>query len=182
MWTKEKIDEFMSDYGFKPKNTKSEVKELPNILQEDEELRALLDGMLKRVNGNDFNGAGLVIATNKRIIFFRKSFIGTISKEEIPLRMVTSSGYRKGLMMSGVVITTANNEASVEYCDKKEAEQFNAIVQELLNEQHSSQNNAQTNQSQPSNFEQLEKLFELKQKGIITEDEFNQQKGKLLQN
>jgi len=38
----------------------------------------------------------------------------------------------------------------------------------------------QPTQLQPSNIEQLEKLYELKQKGIITEEEFNQQKAKLL--
>jgi len=181
MWTAEKVDKFMADYGFKPKNTKSEVKELPNILQADEELRGLLDGMLKRVNGKDLNGAGLVIATNMRIIFFRKSIIGTVSKEDIPLRMITSSAYRKGLMMSAIAIITANNEAVVDYCENKEAERFNAIVHELLNEQRTvSQKNVQTQQPQTTNFEQLEKLFELKQKGIITEEEFNQQKAKLL--
>ena len=33
MWTKEKIDKFISSNGFKPKKTKREIKELPNILK-----------------------------------------------------------------------------------------------------------------------------------------------------
>ena len=181
MWTKEKVDKFMADYGFKPKNTKSEVKELPNILQEGEEIHGLLEGFFKRVSGTSSNSLGLVIASNKRIIFFRKSIIGTVSKEEIPLRMVTSSAYRKGLIQSGIAIVAANNDAVVECFEKREAERFNKIVNDLLTEQHTtSQNNAQIHQSQPSNLDQLEKLFELKQKGIITEEEFNRQKAKLL--
>ena len=29
MWTKEKVDKFISNNGFKPKKTKREIKELP---------------------------------------------------------------------------------------------------------------------------------------------------------
>lgn len=181
MWTKEKIDKFVADYGFKPSNTKSEVKELPNLLHADEELRGLLEGILT-LSGKSSNGIGLLIATNKRIIFFRKSIIGTQTKEEYPLRQVTSSVYRKGLIMGGVGITTANNDAVIDHCVKTEAERFDRILHEVLEEYHAtmSQNNTQPQTTQLSNLEQLEKLFELKQKGIITEEEFNQQKAKLL--
>jgi len=179
MWTKEKIDSFMAGYGFKPQNTKSEVKELPNILHPDEELHGLLNGFLKQGKNND--SLGVLIATNKRIIFYRKSIIGTVTKEEIPIRMITSSMYRKGLMTSAVAIITANNETVVDCFDKKETERFSEIVNKLVSEHHNTiKNNAQPKQAQLSNLEQLEKLFELKQKGIITEEEFNQQKLKLL--
>ena len=42
--------------------------------------------------------------------------------------------------------------------------------------------NIEPKQVQQSVNEQLEKLFELKQNGIITEDEFEQQKSILLKN
>ena len=43
MWTKEKVDKFIVDYGFNHRETKREIKELPNILYEEEKLCSLLE-------------------------------------------------------------------------------------------------------------------------------------------
>jgi len=185
MWTKEKVEKFIVNYGFSPKETKREIKELPNILYADEELHGLLEGDLKRKLGNLGHSAGhngLVIATNKRIIFFHKSsFLGVISRYEMPLYMITSCEYGDGFLSSGIAIFTANQQAAVDWCVKEEAKRFHKIVNELLTGQHTSaKKNTQHQQVISSNLEQLEKLFELKQKEIITEDEFKQHKAKLL--
>ncbi|HET6995215.1 MAG TPA: PH domain-containing protein [Chitinophagaceae bacterium] len=187
MWTKEALETFMKDFGFKPSMTKPEIKELPSLLSPDEKLHGLLEGMLKRVHNNDINGNGLVIATNKRIIFFRKSIIGTVTKEEIPISKVSSASFRKGLMFASVAVITASNEAVVEQCDKTLANRFSQVVQKLISDLGTPF--GQTAAPQPVNGAtngapdlslQLEKLFELKQKGILTEDEFSAQKAKLL--
>ncbi|AFD06236.1 PH domain-containing protein [Solitalea canadensis] len=85
MWTSERIDEFSKSFGHKPFSTKSEMKELPNLLKADEQLLGLLEGNLKEIHGRNVAGQGLVIVTDKRVIFFRKSFIGTVTKEETPI-------------------------------------------------------------------------------------------------
>jgi hypothetical protein len=186
MWTKESIETFMKDYGFKPNMTKPEIKELPSMLHPDEKLHGLLEGMLKRVHNNDINGNGIVIATNKRIIFFRKSIIGTVTKEEIPISKVSSASYRKGLMFSSVAVITASNEAVVEQCDKTVAKRFSETVQKLISDLDTPLGQTAVPQSTPvavnsgPDLGQLEKLFDLKQKGILTEEEFNAQKAKLL--
>jgi hypothetical protein len=139
--------------------------------------------MLKRVHNRDINGNGLVIATNKRIIFFRKSIIGTVTKEEIPISKVSSSSFRKGLMFSSVAIITSNNEAVVDQCDKTVGKRFSDTVQTLvsnLDTGHQPQTQTGSNGQNHSNLEQLEKLFDLKQKGILTEEEYAAQKAKLL--
>ena len=185
MWTKEKIDKFMSINGFSPKKTKREIKELPNILYADEELCGLLEGHITHglEGGITASSEGLVIATNKRVIFFHKSkFFGVISQQEMQLNTIVSCRYSKGILFSTISISTANNHITADWCDKQDTERFNKIVNGLLSEQNSvNTNNKQNRQAQKKcNFEQLEKLFELKQKGIITEKEFYQQKEKLL--
>ena len=176
MWTDEKVSTFIAEYGFKPSITKGEVKDLPNILQPDEVLLGLLEGYLKGNNG------ALAIATNKRVIFYRKSFIGTVTKSEFPIRMITSTAYRAGIMTSSVIIVAANNETLIDMCGKAEAQRFNDIVHKILNEQHvdNSIPAQPQNNTGLSNVEQLEKLFELKQKGVLSDEEFQQQKAKLL--
>ena len=113
MWTKEKLEIFIKDYGFKPNQTKSEIKELPTILHPEEKLLGLAEGLLKKIHNRDVNGYGLVIATNKRVIFFRKSFIGTVTKEETPISKISSASFRKGILSSSIAIVTSNNESEV---------------------------------------------------------------------
>ncbi len=179
MWTIDSIKKFYKDFGFKPSSTKSEIKELSKLLHADEQLHGLLEGFLKNIHGRSINGLGLVIATNKRVIFFRKSIIGTVTKEEIPLNKVTSASYRKGLMFSSISITSASNDSIVEQCDKKISKKFIDNLLGLINNQPNISNN-QDNNFQNDPLLKLEKLYELKQKGILTEDEYNQQKSKIL--
>lgn len=179
MHTKESIEKFMTEYGYKPSSCKAEVKVLPNLLQPDETLHALLEGQFRNVHGKGAaSGYGLVIATNQRILSYRKSIIGTVTQEEIPMSQITATSFRKGLMFASVMITTANNESIAENCIKSEAEKFVKVVQNLLSQVNKT---STPPQQSVSNLDQLEKLFELKQKGIITEDEFIAQKAKLLQ-
>ncbi len=182
MWTKEKLESFMSSFGFKPNMTKPEIKELPSLLHPEENLLGLLEGQLKRIHNRDFNGYGLVIATNKRIIFFRKSIIGTVTKEETPITRVSSASFRKGLLSSSIAITTSNNDSVVEHCDKTIGKKFIDVVQNLISDLDSKASQPVQSQrvQQDNNLAQLEKLFDLKQKGILTEEEFLSQKAKLL--
>ena len=180
MWTYEKIEDFCKQYGFVPIMTKSELKELPNVLMKDEQLMAILQGGLSSIKGTNYNGLGLIIATNRRVLFLRKSIIGTVTKEDYPMSVISSAAFRKGLMASSVVITTANNEAVIERCEKGSADKFIKILTELIHSAHSPQVQTSAPISQDDSIQKLEKLFELKQKGILTEEEFNQQKAKIL--
>lgn len=180
MWNQERVNQFCSQYGFVPIMTKSELKELPNILSNDEELHGILQGGLSAIKGNNYNGLGLIIATNKRVIFLRKSIIGTLTKEEYSLPLITSVAYRKGLMVSSVVITAANNEAIIERCEKGSADKFINVVTNLIQSSQSYQNQKNNLQNSDDSIQKLERLFDLKQKGVITEDEYSQQKAKLL--
>jgi len=178
MWTQEKTKEFCDKIGFIPENTKQEIKELPSLLFDDEKLLGLIEGTLENINGKNVGGWGLVIATDKRVIFFRKSIIGTITKEETPVSKITSASYRKGLMLSKISITTSNNDSVVDWCNNSAAEDFINILLNLIHNYNNTPTQLSTNPNDP--LSRLEKLFELKQKGILTEDEYIEQKRKIL--
>jgi len=55
-----------------------------------------------------------------------------------------------------------------------------AIVQAIINENNKNVNKVETEQKSYNGLEQLEKLAELKEKGIITEQEFEDSKKKIL--
>jgi hypothetical protein len=89
-------------------------------------------------------------------------------------------------MFSSVAVITASNEAVVEQCDKTVAKRFSETVQKLISDLDTPLGQTAVPQSTPvavnsgPDLGQLEKLFDLKQKGILTEEEFNAQKAKLL--
>lgn len=139
----------------------------------------LLEGMLKRIHGRDVNGVGLVIATSHRVILFRKSFIGTVIKEEIPLSKGSFVSFRKGILTSGVNVVTSNNEAEVIHCNTAYAQKFSEALNKLLVDGTSNTTSNIPNNT-ISTADQLEKLFNLKEKGILTDEEFLQEKAKLL--
>jgi len=177
--TQIEIDKFCNDYGFKPRNSKSEMKELINLLFTDEKLHGLLEGLLENIGGGKINGSGLVIATNKRIVFFRKSFIGTISKEEVSLQVISSASFRKGLITSSIVVTSSSNNAIVKYCDHTMAQKFVNVLTNLIHDSHTLSNQS-TNHSDQDFTQQLEKIYALKEKGAISEDEYISMKSKIL--
>ncbi len=175
MHTIESIRKFCNDTGFKPGNTSSEIKELPNILKSDETLKGLLEGTLTKIHNRNFNGNGLAIATDKRVIFYRKSFIGTITHEEIPVTKISSVSFRKGLLLGSLMVITSNNEAKIENCDNKKAIQFSEVIKDLIN----TTSTTNTPIKETNTLDEIERLFELKQKGAITEDEYSKLKQKL---
>lgn len=176
MHTIETIQQFAVDYGFKPMYTKKEMKDLPGLLHDNETVMGLLEAQFKDVNNRASSGYGLVIVTDQRVLCYRKSFIGTVTSEELPLAKITGISYRKGLMLGSVIVTAAGNQSIYDGCNNKDAEKFANIVKELLAHANSTTPASQ----QPSNLEQIEKLFEMHQKGMITDDEFAAAKSKLL--
>lgn len=188
MWTPERVNDFMKDFGYKISVAGNEIRDLHNLLHKEEELLGLAEGYLNKVHGNIVNGHGIVIATNKRIIFFRKSLFGTVTKEEVPINKVSSVSYRKGFFHSSIAVTTSNNEAVIDRCDKFIGEKFVNVIQVLISDLDNKSTTANNNphptksekKDQFNGLEILEKLFDLKQKGIITEEEFLYQKAKIL--
>ncbi|AFD06237.1 SHOCT domain-containing protein [Solitalea canadensis] len=81
-------------------------------------------------------------------------------------------------MMSTITITTSNNESTVETADKALAQKVVDVIQNGI---HGFNTPSNTTNIQPEdNLSKIEKLFELKEKGVLTEEEFIQQKSKLL--
>ncbi|RYY60388.1 MAG: hypothetical protein EOO05_10105 [Chitinophagaceae bacterium] len=185
MYTKETIDVFLNEIGFKPNMTKAEVKQLPSLLSPNEKLLGVLEGNLKKIHNRDIGGYGLAILTDKRVLFYRKSIIGTVTSEEIPVSKISSVSFRKGVMFASLAVITSGNEALMEDCNKEQAKRFSEKIQGIISDLGAAPTvtaaaATAVNTAAANPMEQLEKLFDLKQKGILTEDEYSRQKAKLL--
>jgi hypothetical protein len=188
-----------------------EVKELVNILDRDEKLIAVAEGLT--VPGKV---EGLLFSTQKRVVFIDKKFFGNVQKDEYLHQNIRSIDHIENLLYSSLKISTKNGEvAEFKLHTKNDGRTFLNAVNSYLNGsvkqaalqqqqiQASSFNlyNLPTSESpfeqsapkpaasSSSNvnkesteviFEQLEKLGKLREIGVLTEEEFAEQKKKLL--
>ncbi|ASE61429.1 hypothetical protein CEQ15_07930 [Chryseobacterium indologenes] len=159
--------------------TKGEIKELPFLIAEDEQILAITDAQF--VNTLD---AGLLIATPMRILSVSKSMFGAAKINDYPNETIESVSFVAD--PRSPVIRLHLDERTVEfecYMDKEDAEKFYDQIKNLYNNPKIPQQNMQNPVTEiPSMviFEQLEQLGKLRENGILTDTEFTEQKRKLL--
>lgn len=149
-----------------------EISELPNILASDE----VVDNI---VQGTYNNGQGILVSTNRRLIFVDKGMMFGLKVEDFPLDKISSIQYEIGLLLGDVKIHTTGNVANIENVEKASARSFSEFVRNKLSQPKEVV--IQSNASEPSALDQLEKLAKLWESGILSEEEFNDQKRKLLE-
>ena len=165
--------------------TKREVKELPKILNDDEN-DVIKYGCSGLADGNTV----LAICTNQRVLFIDKGLIYGIRSTEIPLDMVNGVSYKKGLVFGAIAITNGATVTKLENIAKKDApvmadtiKQQAALYKQSLHDQ--AQPQIVTSQSTSSSnvdqvIEDLYKLKTLVDEGIISQEEFEAKKKQML--
>ena len=170
---KEVIDEQIKKLGdFDQWFTKKEIKYLPQVIDEGEEIKAMTSGLHEGTTW-------LIVVTNRRILFLDKGFFYGLKQMEMPLNQITSVSYKTGLMFGTLEVNTAGGTKRIEDISKKDVPKVAAIISELLRNLQSGSSQTQQ-QNKIDVVSQLERLAELKEKGILTEEEFQEQKAKLL--
>lgn len=162
---------------------RKEVNELPSILWENEMPEAIVKGFYD-------GGVGILVCTNKRLIFINKG-VFSLKVEDFPLTNVSSIQYETGMLFGKITIFASGNRADIEQIDKKRTRIFAEYARSKISGGSPQQSN-NAGQSQSSNqagtatdsadlmIEKLEKLASLKDRGILTESEFLTQKEKIL--
>ncbi|MDQ0594020.1 hypothetical protein QFZ37_002389 [Chryseobacterium ginsenosidimutans] len=193
-----------------------EVKELVNILDHDERLIAVAEGLT--VPGKV---EGLLFSTQKRVVFIDKKFFGNVEKNEFLHQNISSVEHIENLLYSSLkILTKSGGVAEFKLHTKSDGRTFlnavnsylNGSAKQFVTQQQQQQQQIQASsfnlynlsasespfrqdapkptQSSSSNapkespeviFEQLEKLGKLREMGVLTEDEFAEQKKKLLE-
>lgn len=158
--------------GFESFLGRREIKELPNILWQDENVENVIQGIYN-------NGNGILVATNKRLIFVDKGILFGLRVEDFPYDKITNIQYETGLLFGKLAIYTASNKSIIEQVTKSHVRSFGDWVRARI----SSPKENQLNKETPNGFdpiEKLERLAKLKEQGILTDEEFNQQKQQIL--
>ena len=148
---------------------RKEIKELPNILWGDETLTDIVQGVYD-------DGQGILVATNKRLIFINKGMIYGLKVEDFPYDKMSSIQYETKLMFGSVTIFASGNKAMIRgIAPKARASAFAEGVR------------ARLEASKPpapaaglADYDELERLAGLKEKGIVTQEEFDAKKKQIL--
>lgn len=162
--------------------TRGEIKELPNLIPEDEKMIGITDAQFK--NTLD---AGVLIATDKRMLSVSKSMFGSAKINDFPNDTIKSVSFVTDPRSPIIKLHLEERVVEFEcYMDKEDAEKFYDIIRPIYNspsvQQKTQPKQAATTSPIPSGeiFAQLEKLGKLRENGILTDAEFAEQKRKLL--
>ena len=156
--------------------TRGEIKELPSILWENELPEKLITG---RYN----NGRGILVATNRRLIFIDKGML-SLKVEDFSYDKIASIESKTGMVFGSLTIYASGNKEKFEYADKGLLRGFADFLRVKISTQKSQSSPVSSPVENPSSTisvaDELEKLAGLRDRGIITEEEFSAQKAKLL--
>lgn len=129
--------------------------------------------------GKDKQHNGVLIVTGQRVAFYRKGFLGEVI-ETIPLKSITSIERKSTLGHRVIRIHTSHDDLEFKMFSK-EAEL--ALIEAI---EAGRGVKTETPATEPTltgqdPYEQLKKLSDLKESGIISEEEFQTKKSKLME-
>jgi hypothetical protein len=159
-----------------------EVKELPNILWDDEQVVDLVQGFYN-------NGTGILVATQKRLLFVDKGMLGGLKVEDFPLDKISSLQYSTGFLLGEITVFTSGNKAVIKNVDKGQTRTFAEGVRARIASMSaapkaSAPSPASVQHSPQSTVSdltgELAKLGALKTQGLLSDEEFAAAKKKLL--
>jgi hypothetical protein len=150
---------------------RKEINELPQILAPTEKIDNIIQGTYN-------NGQGILVSTNRRLVFIDKGLLYGLKVEDFPLDKISSIQYETGILLGKVKIHTSANIATIDNVEKSSARKFAEFVRDKLSQPKESHSQEKP---QLDILDQLGKLAKLKENGILTEEEFVEQKKKLLE-
>jgi len=173
--------------------TEKEIRVFPKYLEEWEIVIALSSGIMKKTetsNYSDFFGnTWLVVLTNERFLFVdHAKLTSAVDTQSIRLDNVQAVSSSQGYSLGKIMVDLGSRIVYVDNCKKSSVEAMAILANQLLRDK-SLQKNKQPGEKDESNKEpngqdivsQLDRLGDLYNKGLLTEEEFKSMKAKIIQ-
>lgn len=154
--------------------TKREIKELPSVLWDGELPMHLVDGRYNK-------GYGILVATDRRLVFMDKGLF-SLKVEDFPYDRILSVEAKTGMVMGQLTIHTAAGKEEIQQVTKERVHPLAEWIRANIREDKTSPEPPVpvAAPSVSSLADELTKLAALRDQGILTDDEFNTQKARLL--
>lgn len=154
---------------------KREIKNLPEHLSDSETVEMMCAGTYGP-------GQGLMVLTTDRLIFLKDGFTKKIL-EDFPISKITSVQWVSGMVLGQVTIYSAGSKTLFEQVDKSDGKAITARLREMLSPAAGDEGTKETapaDNAQSGIADELKKLADLRDSGILSDDEFVAQKARLL--
>ena len=169
--------------------TRGERKYLPQVMMDDELLLWMSSGILSSTGKEKRSGGMALIAlTDRRILFLDKRLFGGIQTIAMDLDKVNSITGDTGIFFGSFKIQDGGDERKIDNVSKKSVPTFVQQVQRAIEARKLEARTilsgdtaiGTTAPAADDVVSQLERLAALRERGILTEDEFAAQKWKIL--
>lgn len=152
---------------------RKEIRSAQHMLHGDERVLQLGQGT--------YGGKqGLVILTGQRLFFFEKSW-GAQTVEEFPIKSISSVSVDAKRRGEKLKIHASGNVAEIENMGHGQGDELARQVRKLVEGQSAAPAPTAPVAQAPSDpIEQLKRLAELRDAGVLTDEEFNAKKAELL--
>jgi len=147
---------------------KRELKALPSILWEDERIEAAVQGLYN-------SKMGMLVATDRRLIFVDKGLFGGLTVEDFPYDRITSIQYETGLVQGKIRVYASGNRADIEAVTKALVQPFAESIRARI-----SSGSSATKTAVDDIVGKIERLGELRAQGVLSDEEFSAAKARLI--
>lgn len=150
---------------------RKEIHALPDILSVDERIVYLVEGRNKTTQHHI-----ILVATDRRLMFVDKEFMYGLTVEDYSYSKISSIQYETAMMLASIDIQVSDDLVEIDGVGKYEAKLFCEKVRNFMSRPEEYIKHTY----EPSVLDQLEQLGRLKESGILSEEEFNDQKKKII--
>jgi len=155
--------------------THKEIRALPKIMDNDEVIKAITSGMMN-------SATWLAVCTNRRLIFVNRGMFYGLRQVQLPLDRIQSIDHEFTIVFGSISVWDGASAFTIRMVLKNSILPFVKATQEAMYALRNSHKASPASAPASDIASQLGKLAELKEKGYLTEAEFQQQKKKLLGN
>ncbi|MFT9180350.1 MAG: SHOCT domain-containing protein [Zymomonas mobilis] len=175
----------LNDVPFDVFGTKKEFKALPRYIEAGETVLAVTSGLMSHTetsNKSDFgSNTWLLALTTERFLALDAAFMtSSIDSQNITLDQVQAVSVSQGWVFGKVIIDIGNRSIVIDNCNKRTVPIFGEIANKLLRSRKKQQKKNIPSSEHIPPIAELERLAVLKEKGILSEQEFNETKAKIL--
>lgn len=163
-------------------NLKKLLKHAQEHLEPGETVDAVALGAYEtKIMGNDSVRNGILMATNRRVLFYAKK-VGGYDLESFPYENISSFEQSKGMMGGKVSFYSSGNKVNMKWIKEGDLGELTRLVRERMGKGDSAAPTAPPPPA-PAGDDipaQIKQLAALRDDGILTEDEFAAKKADLL--
>ncbi|WP_313431730.1 PH domain-containing protein [Siminovitchia terrae] len=161
-----------------PKKLLKLIEQSKEHLDADEEVLYSVLGVYEaQILGNDSVRNGIFLATNKRLFFYAKK-LGGYESESFPYSNISSFEASKGMMGHAISFFASGNKVKMKWIQDGDIDGFINHVRQTMGKKASSKEPVNTGAR--SVVEELKELASLRDNGILTDEEFQKEKEKIL--